>query len=104
MNGVLALPTIRTPPGATVKLSGWDLSSTIRISAADAACARPDNNAMQAAMYLRLNLGIVKSPRFLTSQVEQITCGTRLTALGFFGVVYGRKSQPARRCNVWNVG
>src|ERR1700685_2461565 len=58
MNGVLALPAISIPPGATVKLSGWDLSSTIRMSAADAACTRPVNNATQAASRSARNLGI----------------------------------------------
>ena len=28
-NGILALPTITIPPGAPVKLSGWDFASTI---------------------------------------------------------------------------
>src|SRR5271170_1320610 len=63
MNGVLALPTKSVPPGATVKLSGWDFASTIRISAPDAACARPTDNAMQTASRRALNLGIVN---FLT--------------------------------------
>src|ERR1700683_1041886 len=58
MKGVLALPTISTPPGATVKLSGWDFASTIRTSAADAACTRPVNNATQAASRSARNLGI----------------------------------------------
>src|SRR6185437_595303 len=39
--GELALPTITTPPGAIVMLSGCDFSSPIRISAADAALAHP---------------------------------------------------------------
>jgi hypothetical protein len=46
------------PPGAIVKLSGWDLASTIRISAADAVCAKPVNNAMQAANRRALKLDI----------------------------------------------
>src|SRR6267154_885057 len=59
MNGVLALPTNRIPPGAIVKISGWDLSSIIRTSEADAACTRPVKIAMQAANRNALNLGIV---------------------------------------------
>ena len=50
--GELALPTISTPPGATVILSGWDLASPIRISAADAACVRPTATATHAAKRL----------------------------------------------------
>src|ERR1700691_1292496 len=70
MNGVLALPTMSVPPGATVKLSGWDLSSTIRISAADAACIRPANNATQAASRRERKLGIVKSPYVLDFSMQ----------------------------------
>lgn len=38
--GELALPTIRTPPGAMVKLSGCDFASAIKMSVANAACAK----------------------------------------------------------------
>src|SRR5215831_18358505 len=62
MNGVLALPTINIPPGATVRLSGWDFASAMRISPADAACARAVNNVTQAASCRERKLGIVKSP------------------------------------------
>jgi hypothetical protein len=64
-NGLLALPTIRVPPGATVKLSGWDFSSTIRISAAEAACAKPINRTAQPANRSALKLNIVGSLVFL---------------------------------------
>jgi hypothetical protein len=69
MNGVLALPTISVPSGATVKLSGCDFASPIRISAADADCARPIENAMHTAsrsVFKRslLELRILNSPHF----------------------------------------
>src|SRR6185312_11354133 len=46
MNGVLALPTIKAPPGARVRLSGEDFASTIRISAADAVYANAASRAI----------------------------------------------------------
>ena len=58
--GVLALPTISTPPGATVKLSGDDFASTIRISAADAACAQPATTAKHTARRRAFEISIVK--------------------------------------------
>src|ERR1700730_7704156 len=64
MNGVLALPTISIPPGATVKLSGWDFASAMRISAADAVCARAVNNKAPEASHRVFKLCIVNSPRF----------------------------------------
>src|ERR1700722_14707598 len=88
MNGVLALPTISVPPGATVKLSGWDLSSTIRISAADAACARPVNNATQAANRSALNLGIVQSPHAIHSCQ---TSGPENLCTGLYPRIYPRQ-------------
>src|SRR3954466_9743167 len=58
-NGVLALPTISTPPGATVRLSGLDLASPIRMSAADAACAQPATIARETTRYRHFETGIV---------------------------------------------
>src|SRR5215813_11441686 len=40
-NGELALPTMSTPPGATVRLSGCDFASPIKISAANTVSAKP---------------------------------------------------------------
>src|SRR5258708_2394748 len=61
-NGELALPTISTPPGATVILSGCDFASAIRISAADAACATLMSRAMQVARRRAFERHIVRSP------------------------------------------
>jgi hypothetical protein len=61
-----------------IKLSGWDFASTIGISAADAACARPANNSPQAESRRVLKLGTVKSPRFLAFLAEPIAIGTFL--------------------------
>src|SRR6185369_14090622 len=57
--GELALPTMSTPPGATVKLSGCDFASAIKISAADAPCARHATRAMQTARCRTLEIGMV---------------------------------------------
>src|SRR3954452_15099594 len=61
-NGVLALPTINTPPGATVRLSGCDVASAIRISAPNAALAKPNVRTIEAARRA-FKRPIIKSPR-----------------------------------------
>jgi hypothetical protein len=61
-NGELALPTISTPPGAMVKLSGSDFASAIRISAANVACTKLMMRTTHAARYREYEIGIVRSP------------------------------------------
>src|ERR1700733_7145624 len=56
MNGELALPTISTPPGAMVKLSGCDFASPIRMSEAEAAWTKLRAKATDSAKRRRLEL------------------------------------------------
>jgi hypothetical protein len=59
---VLALPTISTPPGATVKLSGCDFASPIKISAAHANLATLATKAVQTANRRAVEMVILESP------------------------------------------
>src|ERR1700733_2131394 len=62
-NGELALPTISTPPGATVKLSGCDFAFSIRLSSAEAAWTKLMTRATETARRRTFSLDIVKSPQ-----------------------------------------
>src|SRR6202021_160386 len=82
MNGELALPTISTPPGAMVKLSGCDFASPIRIPWAKTAGAKLviKMRAAQTARHRARETGIVKSPRtiFVSSIIIQLAHHTFL--------------------------
>jgi hypothetical protein len=69
-NGELALPTISTPPGATVKLSGCDFAFAIRMSSAGAAWTKLTTRATETARRRAFGLDIVKSPEIRCMALE----------------------------------
>jgi hypothetical protein len=82
-NGELALPTISTPPGATVKLSGCDFASAIRSSAANVACAKVKMRTAQDARYQLRLIHMVESleGRFWRHSSQSIRAECRIQVI-----------------------